>query len=39
MRKIHEQDRVIAETYSAYRGAELRFILFEDVYNSIIIKN
>jgi hypothetical protein len=39
MCKIHEQDRVSAETYCAYRGAELRFILFEDVYSSIITKN
>jgi hypothetical protein len=39
MRKIREQDRVSAETYSVYRGAELKFVLFEDVYNSIVIKN
>jgi len=38
MRKIREQDRVSADTYSVYRGAERRFILFEDVYNSIKVK-
>jgi hypothetical protein len=31
MREIREQDRVSADTYSVYLGAELRFILFEDV--------
>jgi len=38
MRETREQDRVSADTYYVYRGAELRFILFADVYNSIVIK-
>jgi len=38
MRKVREQDCVSAGTYSVYRGAEIRCILFADVYNSIIIK-